>query len=660
MARRKAPKSERRGGQKRRRGSGKVGNAATAVVTEMQSMHSMAIDEYGPIEIVRATRACEGELFSGFQGYPSLRDASMHKKLESAARMLSDAVNSKGGKALVVFSGAGTSGRLCWAACELMKDLAKLSNAEIRCECSLAGGNRAFKKAVEHAEDDEASASAALDQIVAANGLNEGEGPSNIILVGVTCGMSATWVASQIGRTLDLGGKAVLLGFTPFEGCRGLFAEPQVRERLTGNEEEVIILDPVVGPELVTGSTRLKSGTATKVCLEVIILLAFRQTSASSSTSKWWGGMLWGGAKGGITTRKIMQEYEEALKIYNNSQSLMNPFNEKMHPLSVGAASLQRHGRIVYGGYGREGLLGIIDASEQLPTFGCLEEDFQGFLLDSDVSKEVLRVIGTERTLPKFKEVLATLGEDDTLVLVLNFRRISDFGGAELARAKNTLSEIFGGEEEKRAYRIISLAAVPRVSNMDEATSDLMQLVIESSDSIVDIFLDETSGASVLSRARGDNNEYDLGAEIAIKSALNCFSSGANILNGKVFTNVMIDVRISNKKLLERAIKIVMTVAKVERLDAMESIMTVLGMKHLGRGELERLHSVHGHVDPAAHFSEKDLLKCIELGSQMRKVVPMAVLLASGKCSQVGEARALLDKASEDGRTLRDIIKDTV
>ena len=117
----------------------------------------------------------------------------------------------------------------------------------------------------------------------------------------------------------------------------------------------------------------------------------------------------------------------------------------------------------------------------------------------------------------------------------------------------------------------------------------------------------------------------------------------------------------SNKKLLERATKIVMMVAEVDRMAALESVMRVLGVGHLDGRALRALQAKHGEaVDPSIHFSSQDLQLCIDRGSALRRVVPAAVLLATGRCAEVGEARETLEfwqDPSNGGRTLRDIVK---
>ena len=645
---------ENRNGKRRKTASSSAAAAPSAskraVITEMQSAHSMVIDEAGPVEIVRATRACEAEIFSGFRGYPSMMDKSVHRKLEEAAALVA-------GADLVVFSGAGTSGRLCWAACQLLERKAKSAGRRVLCTTSLAGGNRAFKKAVEHAEDDAKSASEALERILEAH---PGTDPSKVVLVGVSCGMSATWVASQILRSLDLGGKAILLGFTPFEGCRGLFAEDHVKRRLASSEESVVILDPVVGPELVTGSTRLKSGTATKICLEIVVLLSLQDLADRENSQPSWHlknivAQLQRRAARMPTPKSLLGQYRSALGVYDSSLSLLNDFMIDSHPLSVGAATLREKGRIIYAGYGREGVLGLIDASEQLPTFGCQEDDFQGFLLDGKVDEDVLAVVGEERTLPHFLRTLEGLGRRDTVVLIFNLRRLAMCPQSAHREALRTVKEVLAKAKASLGFSVVAVLACPTDLRLKPSSPlESLSQVLFALDSVVDFFLEDPGQL-------GCCRDFDLAAEAAIKSALNCFSSGANILNGKVFGNVMIDVRISNKKLLERATKIVMMVAEVDRMAALESVMRVLGVGHLDGRALRALQAKHGEaVDPSIHFSSQDLQLCIDRGSALRRVVPAAVLLATGRCAEVGEARKTLEfwqDPSNGGRTLRDIVK---
>jgi N-acetylmuramic acid 6-phosphate (MurNAc-6-P) etherase len=576
-------------------------------------------------------------LICRFGGYHSLCDEQVLSGLVDAACYIADAAEAG---ARVVFSGAGTSGRLCWMACELLNELFKERQEQgqwkgkrFEAWCSLAGGNRAFKKAVEHAEDDSTSAVAALEGILdtaatkASSSSSSSSGGAKsppLVLVGVSCGMSATWVASQVLHCLKLGGKVILLGFTPFEGCRGLFAEPDVYQHILSEKEagNVIILEPIVGPELVTGSTRLKSGTATKICLEALICLALGfQASGETKKNKTKKSELLREA------RSLVTDYTKTLRgVYRHRKGCA----DVAHSLVTGGNSLRRNGRIVYGGYGREGMLGIIDASEQLPTFGCLEQDFQGFLLDEEVAPGIKEVIGEERCLPAFEKNLLTLTEKDTLALIWNWEKLSRSTDL-LESLSKTLKKVDSAKAEQNFSLIVFCASDPECSSLEEwkishnkalTPAYWDHLLVEEST------LFQNSSSTLASK-------FALNGEIALKSALNCFSNGSNVLNGKVYGNRMIDVRLSNKKLVERAIQIVTTVSEKPRENATRAILKVLlDPESASNEEKQRISNFWREVSdldttPLDECVAKTVEDLVALASNKRKVVPTSVLLAT-------------------------------
>ena len=350
-------------------------------------------------------------------------------RAKRAVDLVADAVVRDSG--LIVLTGAGTSGRLCWTALDLLAREQPgylkrfgIGSCNVRCSCSLAGGDGAFKKSIEHAEDDATSAVRHLRDIVA----ESGHDASDLIVVGVTCGLSATWVASQIKFALDGGGKAILMAFTPLETGRGPFADAAFRDRLA-NDPNAVVLCPIVGPEIVTGSTRLKSGTATKILLDVILGCGFRAglargMFAMDSTSGWEG----------FLTRDELSKYRDALSdVYQQTHALAAA-------IEAGGNALRAGGRIVYAGVGRSGYIGIVDASEQLPTFGCLANDFEGFMLDAGaLDASVGRLVGERATRAHFLAALETLGPKDVVVLLQMGREIqgTDVAGrAEAFRSK--------------------------------------------------------------------------------------------------------------------------------------------------------------------------------------------------------------------------------
>ena len=110
----------------------------------------------------------------------------------------------------------------------------------------IAGGATALHRSVEGAEDEESAGALAMNE----RGINNRD-----VVIGITASGRTPFVLGAIGRAKSLGAKTILLTCNP--------ARPQ-----DANVDLAIHL--AVGPELLTGSTRLKAGTATKVALNII------------------------------------------------------------------------------------------------------------------------------------------------------------------------------------------------------------------------------------------------------------------------------------------------------------------------------------------------------------------------------------------------------
>ena len=110
----------------------------------------------------------------------------------------------------------------------------------------IAGGDRAFVKAVEGAEDSEALA---LEELKALplNGRD--------VVIGIAASGRTPYVISGLQYARSLGCKTVAIA------CNA--------GSLVGKAADLAI-EPVVGPEVLTGSTRLKAGTAQKMILNMI------------------------------------------------------------------------------------------------------------------------------------------------------------------------------------------------------------------------------------------------------------------------------------------------------------------------------------------------------------------------------------------------------
>ena len=148
----------------------------------------------------------------------------------------------KGGR--VFYVGAGTSGRLgVLDASEIPPTFSAPKGLFVGV---IAGGENALRNSVEGAEDRPEEAIIDLEQYE----LNK-----NDTLVGISCSGAANYVVSALDHAKANGAKTVYLVTNP-----NPFKITEVD----------VIINAVTGPEVVTGSTRMKAGTATKLILNMI------------------------------------------------------------------------------------------------------------------------------------------------------------------------------------------------------------------------------------------------------------------------------------------------------------------------------------------------------------------------------------------------------
>ncbi|RXM33478.1 Glucokinase regulatory protein [Acipenser ruthenus] len=151
----------------------------------------------------------------------------------------------------------------------------------------------------------------------------------------------------------------VLVGFNPVNMARNEIIEGwhltfrQVAEKMEEVQEtrRAFILNPAVGPEGISGSSRMKGGSATKIILESLLLAAHKATSNNKE----------------VTAKNLldwMKTYEKVHKITYSQGKMIAAM------VKQAGTSLEKMGRIYYIGWQTLGVMGIIDASECVPTFG--------------------------------------------------------------------------------------------------------------------------------------------------------------------------------------------------------------------------------------------------------------------------------------------------
>ncbi|MAQ87264.1 MAG: N-acetylmuramic acid 6-phosphate etherase [Candidatus Marinimicrobia bacterium] len=201
--------------------------------TEQQNKNSLDIDKMEVDEILHAINN---------------EDASIADVVKSAIPQIEETVNhavasvKNGGR--VFYVGAGTSGRLgVLDASEIPPTFsASLDNFN----GIIAGGDKALRRSIEGAEDSVTNAIRDLEKFNLDN---------KDTLIGISCSGAASYVISALDHAREREASTVYIVTNP-------------KPHLMTKVDTIIYAD--TGPEIITGSTRMKAGTATKMILNMI------------------------------------------------------------------------------------------------------------------------------------------------------------------------------------------------------------------------------------------------------------------------------------------------------------------------------------------------------------------------------------------------------
>ena len=205
----------------------------SVVVTESRNKETMGLDQMTPLEIVTVMNREDGKAVNAV--------GEVLPQIAQAIAWCTDSLKQKG---RIIYIGAGTSGRLgVLDAVECPPTFGVSPDVVVGL---MAGGTPAFVRAVEGAEDSQTMGEEDLKEIHLS--------PADIVI-----GLAAS------GRT-----PYVIYGlrYAKKIGCRTVAVSCN-RDSEIGKEADLAI-EPVPGPEVLTGSTRLKAGTVQKMVLNMI------------------------------------------------------------------------------------------------------------------------------------------------------------------------------------------------------------------------------------------------------------------------------------------------------------------------------------------------------------------------------------------------------
>jgi N-acetylmuramic acid 6-phosphate etherase len=200
------------------------------------------------------------------------------------------------------------------------------------------------------------------------------------------------------------------------------------------------------------------------------------------------------------------------------------------------AAALHQGGRLFYVGAGTSGRLGVLDASECPPTFCTPPELVQGI------------IAGGAAALVRSSETLEDQPEGGASAIAEH--HITSLDVVVGITAGGTTPFVHGALQAARSQgaTTVFMACVPVEQVQAEVDIDIRLLV----------------GPEILA------GSTRLKAGTATKLALNILSTGTMVLLGKVYGNRMVDVSVTNTKLLDRALRIICDLTEVTREEAQQ------------------------------------------------------------------------------------------
>ena len=205
----------------------------STLITEQRNPNSMNVDCLSALEIVQLMNE---------------EDKQVPLAIEKCLPQIAQAVEcivaafQQGGR--LVYIGAGTSGRLGVLDASECPPTFGVSPEMVK--GIIAGGERALRHPIEGAEDSKAQAVVDLQTI---------QFSSKDVLVGIAASGRTPYVIGALEYAKSLGSVTVSIASNPNSAMANIVE---------------IAIDTVVGPEVLTGSSRLKSGTAQKLVLNML------------------------------------------------------------------------------------------------------------------------------------------------------------------------------------------------------------------------------------------------------------------------------------------------------------------------------------------------------------------------------------------------------
>jgi N-acetylmuramic acid 6-phosphate (MurNAc-6-P) etherase len=586
-------------------------------VTERTNALTKSLDVSSSIGMIRQLRQCDAQVFTGYEDFPSLTDDVIKDKILASIACIENVLSANqnknntnsssggggggGGGGRVILSGSGTSGRLGML---ISRDLNRVvrsimgPNYPAPFRYTVSGNDAAILLSDELPEDDPVTAVSDMQR--------EASNSNKVCLIGITCGLSAPYVAGQVDYILDCNenqdtiqkeaksGKnspsmkttewsTIMMGFNPAHlsrdrpieiwrnrknnankkfslSVRDVVMRLHSKENASSNSNpSFILLNPIVGPEPICASSRMKGGTCTKILLDVVLGIATARVYGTPFHSS--KGLL----------KNVPDAVNCTLESFDASRRITYETKNVIQQLAslidkVGHSFKTKNGHLYYLGASTGGILGIIDASEMPDTYGAPFEQTRSFLyggwnemnnIQGDLSHNGL-LYRIDIIAHFIQDIMPTLTKNDTIIVIEDSSVDTD--------VKATILNICIECVEK--YNV----SIGRIGFDDETSTSSTTTSNESNESkqskanasiIKFRQLCETRYVSYPPPMHSLIPGYYIGYDtLTIKLALNIITTCGQIHAGMVYENHMINTGPTNAKIYDRCIRLIARFSK--------------------------------------------------------------------------------------------------
>jgi N-acetylmuramic acid 6-phosphate etherase len=211
--------------------------------SEMMAEPVSSTEEANP-KSANLDRLSAREIVELFMAEEKSVDEGLRQCIDQLARAIELSAGTIGNGGRMFYVGAGTSGRLgVLDAAEIPPTFGASSDLF---QGIIAGGASALRRSIEGAEDDARAGALAMDE----RGVKRED-----LVIGISASGRTAFVIGALRRAREIGAQTILLTCNSKREPAGEFD---------------LEINLKTGPEIVTGSTRLKAGTATKIALNII------------------------------------------------------------------------------------------------------------------------------------------------------------------------------------------------------------------------------------------------------------------------------------------------------------------------------------------------------------------------------------------------------